>query len=393
MFKNRVRLPIYTRTPQFPTESTRFRKANGVSVTLSVTIKKIYELVTDYMGELMHQRLIIALNHDEVTIEGERYDGDVTVDGDYQIEWPDFIDYPLGQAKVNIQVTPFDMTNSNCQTCDVLSQLNLVDDQAGEISEGGVATVGVYGNDTICCFPVTAEIVSFNTGYLASATIDQATGIVTLTALNPAPSVGNTILATYRVTCPDGSYDEADIYGSITGSEPECEEPSSFDLNVYSGTGPISVDIEWLAPAVDPASGYEWQLYDMAVPGVVVQSGTSADKTVTITGLNAGTNYGFYVRSVCGEGVYSAYAEHLFTTPTGGVITCGSFDITANDGTLFNNMYTYSFMDCNGQIQNRNIFNLNTRQECMLMGDFAVPVFFTSSGTGTEVTYLYAEPC
>lgn len=393
MFRNRVRLPIYTRTPQFPTESTRFRKANGVSVTLSVTIRKIYELVTDYMGELMHQRLIIALNHDEVAIEGERYDGDVTVDGDYQIEWPDFIDYPLGQAKVNIQVTPFDMTNSNCQTCDVLSQLNLVDDQAGEIAEGGVANVGVYSNDTICCFPVTAEIVSFNTGYLASATIDETTGIVTLTALNPAPSVGNTIMATYRVTCPDGSYDEADIYGSIAGSEPECEQPAEFDLNVYSGTGPVDVDIEWLSPAVDPASGYEWQLYDMAAPGVVVQSGTSADKTVTIEGLNAGTNYGFYVRSVCGEGVYSAYTEHLFTTPTGGIITCGAFDITANDGTLFANMYTYSFMDCNGEIQTRKITNLNTRQECMLVDDFMVPVFFTSSGSGTEVTYLFVSGC
>lgn len=392
MFKNRVRLPIYTRTPQFPTESTRFRKANGVSVTLSVTIRKIYELITDYMGELMHQRLIVALNHDEVTIEGERYDGDVTVDGDYQIEWPDFIDYPLGQAKVNIQVTPFDMTNSNCQTCDVLSQLSLVDDQAGAIAEGGVATVGVYGNDTICCFPVTAEIVSFNTGYLASATIDQATGVVTLTALNPAPSVGNTILATYRVTCPDGSYDEADIYGSISGSEPECEQPSGFFPIEVTAVPPHEVTVQWTDPASPPSGGYEWELYETEFPGTPVLTGTTATNIVTFEAPFSSTNYGFYVRSVCGEGVYSPWSEVLFTTPSSGESDCNEFNVTANDGTLFNNLYTYSFMDCSGNIQNRKINNLNTRAECMLT-DGGVPVFFQSSGTGTEVTYLFVEPC
>jgi hypothetical protein len=285
------------------------------------------------------------------------------------------------------------MTNTNCQTCDVLSQLNLSDDQAGEIEEGGVANVGVFGNDTICCFPIQAEIVSFNTGYLASATIDEATGVVTLTAINPAPSVGNTVLATYRVTCPDGSYDEADIYGSITGSEPECEQPSSFDPVLIPSFAPFDIYIEWFAPASDPAGGYEWELKEIDSPGVVVQSGTSVVKNVTLMALNAGTSYGFYVRSVCGEGVNSPYTEVLFTTPAGGEVTCGNFDVTANDGTLFNNMYTYSFMDCNGQIQNRNIFNLNTRSECMLVGDLMVPVFFQSSGSGTEVTYLYTGPC
>ena len=104
MFKNRVRLPIYTRTAQFPTEANRFRLANGVKKTLSVVIRKTYELVTDYMNESMHQRLVIALNHDEVAIEGDKYIGNLTLDNAYEIEWPDFLDYPLGQGKTIIEV-------------------------------------------------------------------------------------------------------------------------------------------------------------------------------------------------------------------------------------------------------------------------------------------------
>src|SRR5688572_6045204 len=159
-FANRIRLPLFASTAQFPTEATRFRKANGATQTLSVVVRKTYNITTDYMGELMHQKLVIALNHDIVTIEGDRYIGGIAVDGEYAIEWPEFLDFPLGQAKVLVQATPFDATNSNCQTCDVLTQLNLVDDDIGPIDEDNTFALNVFLNDEICCFPVTAEVVS-----------------------------------------------------------------------------------------------------------------------------------------------------------------------------------------------------------------------------------------
>lgn len=389
-FLNRIRLPLYLKTPQFPVEANRFRMSDGTSKTLSVTIRKNYSLVTDYMGELSHQRLVIALNHDNVSIEGDRYVGGVSVDGEYEIGWPDFLDYPIAPASVKIQVTPFDFTNSNCQTCEEASQLSLVDDDIGEIDEGGEATVNVYLNDTICCYPPLTEIVSFNAGYLDSATIDSATGIATLTAKNPVASVGNIVLATYRVTCPDGSYDEADIYGSISGSEPECEQPASFEV-AFTATPPtFMADIEWATPT-PPALGYEWQLYETQTPGVPVQTGTSADNTVNITGLTPGTDYGFYVRSICAEGVYSPYGETLFTTPAGSTETCGTFLVACDDGGVDPDVYFYSFMDCDGNIQNRAITNLTSRFECMLMDAFNTPIYFQAHADG--ITILYDSLC
>lgn len=390
-YRNRIRIPLYLKTPQFPTEANRFRLSNGESKTLSVTIRKVYTLETDYMSDSMHQRLVIALNHDTVNIEGDRYAGGVSVDGEYEAPPVDFLDYPLRKATTRVQVTPFDMTNDNCQTCEEASQLSLVDDDAGLINgDGAAVTINVFSNDNICCFPIVSEIVSFASGYLASATID-ANGNVTLTNKNPVSSIGSIILATYRVTCPDGSYDEADVYGSITGTGAECEQPGAFEPTVISAPpSPFSADIEWTTPVVDPGLGYEWQLYEMQDPGTPVQTGTSADKTVTVTGLSPATDYGFYVRSVCSVGVYSLYTELLFTTPGSGGNTCGRFTISANDGTLGAGLHVYSFMDCAGSIQNAGIINLTTKEECMLTDEFNTPIYFQGD---FAVSYLYVEPC
>lgn len=392
MFKNRIRLPFYIKNPQFPTEANRFRMANGTTKTLSVVIRKTYQLETDYMGEKLHQQLVIALNHDEVTIEGDKYIGDVVMDGEYVIEPVDFLDYPLGKGGATIQVTPFDATNDNCQSCDALTQLSLEDDEVGEIEEGGIGSVNAYTNDSICCFPITAEIVSFASGYLDSATIEEATGVVTLTAKDPVASVGNIVLATYRVTCPDGTYDEADIYGSIVGSEVECEQPTVFERSISVDGPPFEITVTWDNPAVPAADGYEWILYEASNPGVPIDSGTTAINAATFDVDAADTGYIFSVRSVCSEGVYSPYSNYEFTSPEGGGggSDCGSYSVTANDGTIGTSLYSYTFMQCDGNLRTRYITNLQTRIECMLTQNVNEPVYFNTTG---PVTYEYESVC
>jgi hypothetical protein len=391
MFHNRIRLPLYLKTPQFPTEANRFRLSDGTSKTLSVVIRKTWALQTDYMGELTHQKLVIALNHDNVSIEGDKYAGGATVDGDYEISWPDFLDYPLGQAEVKIQVTPFDATNSNCQTCEEANQLSLVDDDIGEIAEGDFATVNAYTNDTICCFPVTAEITWYDPAYIAAASINEITGVVTLTAINPAPSVGSIKLATYRVTCPGGGYDEADIYGSIAGTEPACEPPTfgAEPLTFSDPPAPFTILTgEWIPPGTPPAS-YEWIL-TLAGSEVAHGNNTAPEIFGTVTGLLGNTEYVLSVRSVCSEGVYSSYATYTFTTPAGTTEGCGQFAITADDGTVFTEQYDYSYMDCEGVIRNKIIRNLDSINLCLLMDETNTPIYFETTG---PVTYSYTQPC
>jgi len=390
MFKNRVRLPFYLKAPQFPIEANRFRLANGDTKTLAVTIRKVYNLQSDYMSDDQHQKLVIALNHDEVNIEGEKYFGGASLDSDYEITRPDFLDYPLGQVLTKVQVTPFDVTNTNCQTCEQASQLSLEQDLISEtIEEGGQGVADTFDNDTICCYPPVAEITWFDTNYLSSATIISGTGVATLTAKNPVATVGIIKLATYRVTCPDGSYDEADIFGSISGSI-TCEQPSTFAAVDLSGW-PSDVTVTWTNPVIPPANGYEWILYEMQTPGTPVASGTVMSNSITFQAPAPGTDYGLYIRSFCSAGVYSPYSEFLFLTPADSGNDCGNFDIFCDDGTPIDSIYHFSYMDCNGNIQNGAITNLQNIERCLLMDIYNNPVYFAS--IDNVITYNYIGIC
>lgn len=382
---NRIRLPLYIKQPQFPTEANRFRLADGSTKTLSVVVRKTYELETDYLPEKMHQRLVIALNHDTVSIEGTRYVGGVAVDGDYNIEYPDFLDYPLGKASARLQVTPFDVTNDNCQTCEEAGQLDLSDDTFEDpLSEGSSNDTDVFTNDAICCSPITAAIVSFNTNYVASASIDESTGVATVVIKDPSPSGTNVRLATYRVTCPDGSYDEANIYGTVEGSEPSCEPVSDVEA---SDIGIDTATVGWTASPSAPDE-YGWQLFQCDDLGTIVQQGTSASNSVDLTGLTPNTCYRMVVWAICGEDNTSDTAYGEFTTDVD-LPGCGRFLLT-------NNLYPdeptgiASYMDCGGSI--RNIVVKTTRIVCMMMDINLNPTYFVSE-SGSDILYEYQEPC
>lgn len=381
---NRIRLPLYIKQPQFPTEANRFRLADGSTKTLSVVIRKTYELETDYLPEKMHQRLVIALNHDSVTIEGDRYAGGVAMDGEYEIEYPGFLDYPLGKASARLQVTPFNVTNDNCKTCEEAGQLDLADDTFEDpISEGDTGNINVFENDAICCSPITASIVTFNTTFVDSATIDEETGVVTVTIKDPAPSGTNVLLATYRVICPDGSYDEANIYGTIEGSTPSCEPASNV---VATSIGIDTATVEW-GPSPSTPDGYGWQLFKCDDLGTIINQGTTPVNAVNLSGLTAATCYRLVVWPICddvtGETTYGEFITDM------DLPNCGKF--------LLNNVShpdppasIVSYMDCGGQIQQ--IVVKTTREVCMMTDSLNIPTYFVVED-GAEVTHTYQEPC
>lgn len=379
-FHNRIRLPLYIKAAQFPTEANRFRLADGSTKTLSVVIRKTYNLVTDYMPERMHQRLTIALNHDVVTIEGTRYVGGVSVDGEYKIDWQDFLDYPLAPAEVQIQATPFAATNDNCQTCEELSQVITVDDIIPvDINEGEIANLSAYDNDTICCSPVTAEIVYINTTFVDSATINPLNGSVLITIKDPSPSSETIKLATYRVTCPDGRFDEADIFGSVSGSLIACPSPDDLlHTNISDGEDQIS----WT-----DTGDFEWELFDCDNLGTPVQTGTSSGSPQTFLNLTPGGCYVFSMKKICGVDFESGWGSVEFNVPASEDL-CGEFTLTNNE---FPDEPTdfVTYMNCAGVLTD--IVVKSVRTVCMLTDTDNTPHYFESENG--FVTYNFEGPC
>lgn len=384
-FVNRIRLPFYLSRAQFPDERTVFRRADGTSKTLSAVVRKTYEGETDQLPEKIHERLKIALLHDTVTIEGDRYVGGVSVDGDYSIDWQRFLDFPLAKAEFRVQVTPFDFSNYNCQTCEEATQLSLEDDTFPDpLDEDSENTINVFANDEICCSPITAEIIAINSDYVDSASIDAESGIVTVITKTPLQIANGVNLLTYRVTCPNGGYDEADVFADINGSIDACLAPVNLSIgDITSSTATAS----WEAPDPAPSNGYIWLLYTQEPIFLLVDSGTTTDLSVELTDLVENQGYTFYVQGDCGD-EQSNYANINFDTEESSE-GCGQYRVFYNDGTGDRGGSTeVLWINCAGVEQSHEVFNLTGIIVCALENSPGDPVSIVG---GSTVTYL--GPC
>lgn len=386
-FLNRVRLPFYVTQPQWNDDVKKFTLANGASKITSVRVSKIYKGKTDYLGEALLEKLKIALIHDTVNIEGDRYLGGVVQEGRFETAYIDFMDFPLGQAQFELMVTPYNIINDNCQTCDEAVQLNLVDDSIGAIDEGDTGSVLVFENDSICCSPIVAAIMSFNTTYLSAATIDATTGEVVLTAKNPAPSTPGApvVLATYRVTCPNGGYDEADVYGEIVGSSAVCQPPTGLTY-VHEEA---MVDRVEFTPSISTPDTYEWKLYECDNLGTPVDSGTTAASPIEFTTLVPGICYVVTIKSICDD-MDSEVVQVEFTVPSDEATTsCGRFSVI-NTGYPGVPYVTVTYINCAGTFQTKNV--VIGEEICMLVDGDLNPVYFAEVG-GTSAERTYAGVC
>lgn len=355
---------------------------------MSVVVRKTFELETDFMPDNWHQRLKIALAHDEIRIEGEKYLGSISQDGDYNIEWPEgVLHYPTAKAGVKVQVTPFDATNANCQTCEQASQLDLENDEAtgiyGALQEDQDYSVSVADNDSICCYPAVFSLVSFNSDYLDSASIDPSTGVLSIHTGTDLVSANGVIIATYRVTCPDGSFDEADITANIEGSIEGCLAPTNFIVGLLDEE---QIQAAWTEPA--PGSTYYWEIYLGSTPtGIPLQADTTMDTNVNVSGLTPGTQYYFQVRTVCYGSNSNFVGGTVSTESISPDETCGQYNVNYNSlgGPPFASV---TYMDCAGEEQTVNVFNFSDRVICALQTAAGLPVYIATGHADMTVNYL-----
>lgn len=371
-FKNRIRLPFYTTRPQYPREANVFRRADGSTKVQSVIIRKVFEGETENLPKEIHEKLIVALSHDDVTIEGKYYFVGVSLEGDYDIDWNKFLDYPLAKAGFKVQVTPFNYANDNCQTCEEVSQVVCIDDNIGTIDEDETVTAHPLANDSICCKPVTISLVTYNSDYLDSCII-SGDDIIIHTKTN-LPEVNSVVLVTYRAQCPNGSYDDANIIGNINGTSPTptCLAPiNPVNVSLDSDT---SATFSWTTPSPAPSCGYHWEVL-RAVTGTLLASGDTSSLSVAITGLPSNeASLQFFVRGNCCAGLDSNFAGPVVFSlpPPSGTNTCGHYLFSNTDSSNFR---SGAYMDCSGTTLGVVSPPLFTAEICMLQSSPGNPVY------------------
>lgn len=392
---NRIRLPFRTKWPQWPEEREVFRRADGTTKTISVVVRKTLTLETGFMPARLHERLKIALAHDNVSIENTHLLSGVSQDGGYTVDWPDFQDYPIAKATATIQITPFDATNSNCKTCEEYAQVIAEDDEFpvnayGEgLQEGGEYNLALDENDSVCCYPAVWSLISFNSTYLAGAAINPDTGLLSVVVGTGLVAGNNILLATYRVTCPNGDYDEANVYGQVDGTIEGCFGPVGLVIDTITPTAALAT---WTDPD-NPPDAYFWELYNTGDLGTPVITGSQPpglpDNELTLSDLSPNTEYILFVRGECGESELSEQSSVTFTTAAASEAEqCGEYLIEMDDGThLPENYVTVSYVDCNGDQRTTHVFNTQQRTICALQNSPGDPVQINLIGFGGEYSY------
>lgn len=117
--QNVIRLPIYFKEPIVNSDKTVYVRSNGTRELLSARLSKQFKGYIDMVGEDVHQKLVVALNHDDVHFVPEEYPNTtgmkVTFEDEYNNEFPSIMqNVNLWPADFIIFETPFNNFNSNC---------------------------------------------------------------------------------------------------------------------------------------------------------------------------------------------------------------------------------------------------------------------------------------
>lgn len=385
-FVNRTRLPFKLTRPQFDEQRDIFTKANGQIVVLNSIVRKKYEGETDLWPEKLHDRFKIALSHDHVTIEGERYVGEVVQEGDYTINWSEPLDYPIAKAQFFVFRTPFDASNTNCGGCADFVQVVANDDIIPyDVPESHQISMNPLANDDVCCEPVAISLVTANSTYVASVIIVPETNSLVINTQPSFVSQSNVILVTYRVQCGNGQYDDANIIANMVGSaQPECLQATSLAVIAITST---TLHFDWTAPTPAPAGGYQYELHLGTNLGVPVESGTTADTQVAFGNLDPESPYRLYIRSDCGSGNFSNW-QYIDTQTNSEDLPpiCGRYRVRR---TISSIAPPYRYYDCNGEEQFK-LSSFNFEEVCMLQSSPGTPVYFVG---GQFIVIEYVGPC
>jgi hypothetical protein len=357
-----------------------------VSKTISVVVRNTYILETGFLPNILHQRLKIALAHDNVSISNTHLLTGISQEGAYAIDWPDFQDFPVAKATAVIQVTPFNATNSNCKTCEEFAQVVAEDDTITApygLQEGAEYSLDLSTNDSICCFPAEWSLVSYNADYLDSAAVSDA-GILTVTMGTGLVGGNNILLATYRITCPNGDYDDANVYGDVDGSIEGCFGPVDLSLDTIAPTAATAI---WTDPVPAPDS-YDWALYIEGDLVTVIQSGNVLPgvEELFLTGLDASTDYVLILIGQCEFG--DASPVQLEFTTSESAESCGQYQLEMDNGTPDRDFASVTYINCDGNSANAIVINTETRIICALQTDPGNPVEISTDSPFVSYDYL-----
>jgi hypothetical protein len=116
---NYIRLPLYLKEPIISSDKNVYVRSDGSRKLLSARLAKKYKAIVDHVPEETHQNIVVALNHDEVTLLPDNFDLSNGIrcrfEDEYNNNFPEIMqNVSIWSADFTIFETPFNNFNSNC---------------------------------------------------------------------------------------------------------------------------------------------------------------------------------------------------------------------------------------------------------------------------------------
>jgi hypothetical protein len=107
---------MYASNPAFDIEQKTYVRSNGERTKVFARLAKKYKFVTDFLPEEIHQKLVVALNHDTVLIAtSTNYQLECTFENEYNQDFPSIMQgMNVWPADFQVYETPFNEINNNC---------------------------------------------------------------------------------------------------------------------------------------------------------------------------------------------------------------------------------------------------------------------------------------
>jgi hypothetical protein len=114
---NYIRLPLYLKEPIISSTKNVYVRSDGSRKLLSARLAKKYKAFVDNVTEEAHQNIVVALNHDQITLTTENLTNGIQVrfEDEYNNNFPEIMqNVSVWSADFSIFETPFNNFNSNC---------------------------------------------------------------------------------------------------------------------------------------------------------------------------------------------------------------------------------------------------------------------------------------
>jgi hypothetical protein len=114
---NYIRLPLYLKEPIISSTKNVYVRSDGSRKLLSARLAKKYKAFVDNVTEEAHQNIVVALNHDQITLTPENLTNGIQVrfEDEYNNNFPEIMqNVSVWSADFSIFETPFNNFNSNC---------------------------------------------------------------------------------------------------------------------------------------------------------------------------------------------------------------------------------------------------------------------------------------